>query len=187
MRMPTLITHDHGMRLGHRRPFGLGWGRLLRLAGSAATLAAVALWWLFLAPQFLGGSAAYVMVSGTSMEPTLRTGDFVIARRPDAYKLGDIVAYRLPKNEVGAGSIVIHRIVGGNAKSGFMIKGDNKKGRDIWRPTPKDLLGKAWVRVPRAGIVVQRLHAPVPLAFFAGMLTFLLIIPWPKLRKRAGK
>jgi signal peptidase I len=183
--MPTLSTHVRsGLR--HRRP-AITWRKLVRHAGTAVVLAGFAAWFVLLRPQYLGGPATYVMVSGTSMEPTLKTGDFIVARRPDAYKRGDIVAYRLPENEVGAGAIVIHRIVGGDAKHGFIIKGDNKKGPDLWRPTQHDLHGTAWIRIPHAGIVIQRLHAPVPLAFFAGLLTFLLIVPWPKLRRRSGK
>jgi signal peptidase I len=80
--------------------------RLRRLAGlfaTAATLVAAAGWFVVLRPQALGGSVAYVMVAGESMKPTLRDGDLVIVRRQESYGFGDIVAFRVPEGEVGAG------------------------------------------------------------------------------------
>src|SRR5689334_25447687 len=65
-------------------------------------------------PQSLGGSIAYVKVNGHSMDGTYKSGDLVIVHRADDYRTGDIIAYRIPKDEFGSGAQVIHRIIGGN-------------------------------------------------------------------------
>src|SRR5207253_4750125 len=83
-----------------------------KLAVIAAQLALVAALGWFCLPQSLGGRADWVMVSGTSMLPHLHTGDLVLVEHQTSYHVGEVVAYRVPKGETGAGYVVIHRIVG---------------------------------------------------------------------------
>jgi signal peptidase len=161
---------------------------------SAATVAlavvglSLALAWTFtLRPESLGGPADYVMVQGISMEPTFHTGDLIVVWQEDSYRIGDVVAYRVPEGDVGAGSIVIHRIVGGSARSGFVVRGDNNAGPDDWRPLPSDILGKARFRIPALGKVLAFLHAPLPLASLAaGIAVALMVVPGNKRQRRAG-
>jgi signal peptidase I len=75
--------------------------RPVRIALAAALLALVVAWVVLLRPQLLGGSAAYVVVSGTSMEPTLSDGDFVLARKRSSYRVGDVVAFSRPEGRPG--------------------------------------------------------------------------------------
>lgn len=128
-------------------------------------------WYLLLGPTVIGGPATYVWVSGVSMEPTLETGDLVIVRRADAYARGDIVAFKVPEGQPGAGSLVIHRIVGGSAADGYVTRGDNKRGDDPWRPAGDDLVGSAWLVAPGAGHVVTWLRDPMIFAPLAAALT----------------
>jgi signal peptidase len=69
-------------------------------------------------PRPLGGQVSYVMVSGTSMQPKLHTDDLVVVRRrPHGYTKGDVIAYRIPAGEPGAGAQVIHRVIGVTAST----------------------------------------------------------------------
>lgn len=134
-----------------------------------ALVALGALWWLTLGPQFLGGPADYVIVSGRSMEPTLFTGDLAVVRRQSEYEVGDVVAFRVD------GGAVIHRIVGGDAESGFVMLGDNNPSIDRWRPTPAEISGTMWFHVPDAGGWLGRLRSPQHLNVFAAVVLAMMI------------
>lgn len=127
------------------------------------------------ASQLLGGPAAYVIVSGRSMEPSLHTGDLVLLLKRDGYRRGDVVAFRVPAGEPGAGGIVIHRIVGGSETSGYVTKGDNRHGADPWRPRRGDVMGSRALHVPRVGLILAAIASPLGLALAGGVLIFLLV------------
>src|SRR5262249_6777244 len=115
--------------------------RALRIAGWGLALAAFGAWFILLRPTFLGGRAGYVLVSGTSMLPTLHAGDLVIVHKQRAYAKGDVVAYHVPKGDPAAGDMVIHRIVRRFPGGGYLTKGDNNNLPDIWHPEPSDVAG----------------------------------------------
>jgi signal peptidase len=126
-------------------------------------------------PQTLGGRADWVLVSGTSMLPRLHTGDLVLVERRSSYHVGEVVAYRIHHGEIGAGHVVIHRIIGGNGPTGWTMKGDNRTAPDLWHPTNRDVLGARTLRIPDAWFVLRVFHMPVLLALFAGFGAFLWI------------
>lgn len=136
-------------------------------------LLAVGLW--FGLPQALGGRADWVLVSGTSMLPRLHTGDLVLVERRSSYHVGEVVAYRIHHGEIGAGHVVIHRIVGGNGRTGWTMKGDNRTAPDLWHPTDADVLGEKALRIPDAWFVLRVFHMPVLLALFAAFGAFIWI------------
>ena len=142
----------------------------------AAQLALVAALLWFCLPQRLGGRADWVMVSGTSMLPHLHTGDLVLVERQSSYHVGEVVACRVPKGQVGAGYTVIHRIIGGNGKTGWRMKGDNRTAPDLWYPTNRDVIGLKTLRIPHAWFVLRLLHMPILLALFAGFGVFFTIV-----------
>jgi len=139
-------------------------------------LAVGLVWFLQFRPAFLGGPAGYILVSGTSMAPTLHTGDLALARQQPAYHEGDIVAFRVPEGQPGEGRIIIHRIVGGTPEEGYIVQGDNKKAPDPWRPTANDIVGRMWFSVPRGGLYVLFLRQPIALGAVAGLLGMLLVL-----------
>jgi signal peptidase I len=133
------------------------------------------LWATELRPQRLGGTTDYVMVQGVSMLPTYHTGDLVLVRPSLDYGVGDIVAYRVPAGDVGAGLTVIHRIVGGSATRGFVTKGDHNDAVDDWRPRSSDIEGIPWLVVPGGGGTLAFLHAPVPLGALAAAMAVMIV------------
>ena len=142
----------------------------------AAQLALVAALGWFCLPQSLGGRADWVMVSGTSMLPHLHTGDLVLVEHQTSYHVGEVVAYRVPKGETGAGYVVIHRIVGGNGRTGWKLQGDNRTAPDLWHPTDHDVIGSKLLRIPDAWFVLRLLHMPLLLGLFAGFAVFFIIV-----------
>src|SRR5436190_23436550 len=141
----------------------------------AAQLAFVAMLLWFCLPQSLGGRAGWVLVSGTSMLPHLYTGDLVLVERRSKYHIGEVVAYRIPQATVGAGDVVIHRIVGGSGKTGWRMRGDNRSAADLWHPRKGDIIGAKELRIPHAWFVLRILHMPILLGLFAGFAAFFLI------------
>jgi signal peptidase len=136
-------------------------------------LGATCLW--FALPQGLGGRAGWVLVSGTSMLPHYHTGDLVLVEHQSGYHVGEVVAYRVPRGQVGAGHVVIHRIIGGNGRTGWKTKGDNRTAPDLWYPTNHDVIGAKELRIPDAWFVLRVFHMPVLLALFAAVGAFLWI------------
>jgi signal peptidase I len=145
---------------------------LLPLAKLAAfgALIATCLW--FGLPQNLGGRADWVMVSGTSMLPRFHTGDLVLVEHQSSYRVGEVVAYRVPKGQIGAGHVVIHRIIGGNGPKGWRLQGDNRTAPDLWYPTNHDVIGAKQLRIPHAWFVLRIFHMPIMLALFAALGVF---------------
>lgn len=155
----------------------------LRIAGWIVTALMVLGWALLFRPQAIGGPASYISVSGISMTPTMHTGDLALVERRSNYHVGDIVTYRVPAGRLGAGTQIIHRIVGGDPQTGFIMKGDHNGWNDMWHPTQKDLVGKVWFWVPGGANRLATLRRPVPLAAFVGVIAFGLVA-WPSKRKQ---
>lgn len=146
-------------------------------AGSIALVVLVCLFWAqYLRPQSLGGNAGYVLVSGHSMLPRYTTGDLVVVERHATYHVGEVIAYRVPKPDPMAGAQVIHRIIGGDAKHGFIVQGDNRTAPDVWRPHPRDIIGAKALRIPDAILVLQFLRAPMFLALLAACFVFVHVL-----------
>lgn len=145
-----------------------------RAALTVLSIAALSLIW----PSTLGGPTSFVGVNGDSMMGTYRDGDLVVVRERARYDVGDIITYRVPAGEFGAGAPVIHRIIGGDAGAGFVTQGDNRTVADEWQPRPTDILGASWVRMPGAAQRFQDLGQPVPLgALCAGLTVAVGLMP----------
>lgn len=146
------------------------------MLGIAAAVLACLVWAQYLRPETLGGYAGYVLVSGQSMEPRYHTGDLVLVERHRTYHPGQVIAYRVPKGDPMAGAQVIHRIIGGDAVHGFVVRGDNRTAPDVWRPTPKDIVGAKVLRLPHAIVVLQFLRSPFFLALLAAAFVFVHVL-----------
>lgn len=156
-----------------RRP---SWRTVRSIASWAALVLFVLGWAALLRPPSLGGGATIVGVSGISMKPTMDDGDLTVIRKRASYGVGDVIAYRIPEGQPGAGNNIVHRIVDGDAENGFVTRGDNNKGVDIWRPTDADVLGEVSVHIPHLAGWIGSLRTPVGTAALAGLVTFGLIM-----------
>jgi signal peptidase I len=104
-----------------------------------------------------------------SMAPTIRAGDIVLLD-PTTHsvpKIGDVAAYtgrRFDGTEVG---IFTHRIIGGDAENGFIMKGDNNPTPDVQRPKIADVSGVVVFKLPLIGKVLnpKTLFILVPVVF----------------------
>ena len=144
--------------------------RVLRLLRLAAVVTLLGAWVVFLRPTNLGGSTTYLLVRGTSMLPTYPDGDLLILGAAESYTIGEAVAYRVPEGDIGAGHLVIHRIVGGSAAAGWDLQGDNNNAVDPWHPHGSDVVGTVRLAIPALGKLLGFLHQPVTLAALAAAL-----------------
>jgi signal peptidase len=162
--------------------------RLHRAATITVIVGLVMLWAVTLRPRVFGGPATFVVVRGSSMLPTYQHGDLVVVESVTSYQVGQVVAYRVPVGEVGAGHIVIHRIVGGDAAHGFTMLGDHNTAPDPWLPRQADMVGIASFRLSNAGRLISFVQQPVMLGGLASaiVVTVLLARPPRPPRKRQG-
>lgn len=149
------------VRAGLRRA-----GIFIRRAAGVTAILAFGAWFVLLRPQALGGTAGYVMVAGVSMQPTLEPGTLVVVVRQTSYEVGDVVAYRIADGDIGAGSNVIHRIVG-EGPAGYLTEGDNTSWHDPWHPSGSDVIGKVAFTIPGAVPMLLFLRSPLFLASLA--------------------
>jgi len=85
-------------------------------------------------------------VRGTSMLPTLHTGDLVLTKRAAQYRVGQLVVYRNPV----AHRAILHRIVWSDGRH-FVFKGDNNTTPDTMVASIADLEGRTVLTVPLLG------------------------------------
>jgi signal peptidase I len=145
----------------------LAWGALVLLTTG---------WLVFLRPETLGGSVGYILINGESMLPRLRTGDLVLVKTATNYERGDVVVYRVPEGNLGEGVKIIHRIIGGDSRSGFVVQGDNKPHKDPWKPLPSDVVGKQWIHIPSAGTLLGVLRTPLGIATLAALFAIWIFL-----------
>ena len=110
---------------------------------------------LFTAFSFTGAFKSRVVLTG-SMAPAINPGDIVITVPVKDRNLqkGDVVTYQARRfNGEGVG-VFTHRIIGGDSKSGFLVKGDSNPSPDIQKPKTSDILGLVVFRIPFLGHLI---------------------------------
>lgn len=152
-------------------------------ASILALLIMIVMWILF-APTHFGGKAAYVILSGNSMQPNFSRGDLVITHQQTYYHIDDIVAYQHPI--IG---YVFHRIVAKDEGNNFILKGDHNDWEDAYHPSEQEIVGKLWVHLPKLGKTLVTLRSPFIFAILIlifVLLFFIFVLP-PKEKQRRGK
>lgn len=137
---------------------------IISLAGYA--LASVLL--TFVALSATGKIQARVVLTG-SMSPTIKAGDIALLNpaRNQTPKVGDIVTYTGRRFDGTAVGSFTHRIIGGDAETGFLLKGDANANPDVQQVMPADIVGKVVFVLPFIGqfLTPQKLFTLIPFVF----------------------
>ena len=106
----------------------------------------------FVAFDVAGVTQARVVLT-SSMAPTINAGDVVISVSPNqiAPHKGKIVTYIGRRLDGSPVALFTHRIIGGDAKGGFVVKGDANPSPDTQKPTTKDITGVVLFTIPWLG------------------------------------
>jgi len=102
-----------------------------------------------------GSTFNVVRVEGSSMEPTISSGDLVILAARDRYEVGDVVAFRA--GNLG-GAVVLHRIIRHRGDR-YILQGDNNRFIDDYRPTAQEIIGRHLTHLPGGATWFERLAA----------------------------
>ena len=102
--------------------------------------------------SFQGSVKARVVLTG-SMAPTINPGDVILTTPPTNItpKIGSVVAYVGRRFDGTAVGVFSHRIIGGNAQTGFIVKGDNNPEPDTQKPKVPDITGVVIFVIPLIG------------------------------------
>jgi signal peptidase I len=96
---------------------------------------------------------AFRVVLTGSMIPAINPGDLIITVN-DKYKnpvLNDVVVYIGERFDGSDVAPFAHRIIGGDASSGWVVKGDANPAADVQKPTADDIDGVVIATVPGIG------------------------------------
>lgn len=134
----------------------------------------------FLWPVNWGGTARFILVQGPSMEPKFHLGDAIIVRSLDDPRPGDVVVFRIPDDQPGHGSYVVHRILKVRDDGTFMTKGDNRDLPDPFSFTDEDIVGRPMWTLPKVGRLIMVFANPLFIGVAIGGIALLLFLPWTR-------
>jgi signal peptidase I len=110
---------------------------------------------LFAAVALLGltGILSMRVVLTNSMEPNIMPGDVIVTvsdnfRSP---QVGDVVVYTAKNFDGKPIAPFAHRIIGGDAETGWVVKGDNNAEADVQHPTSVDIESVTVGVIPQIG------------------------------------
>lgn len=100
---------------------------------------------------------AFVVQSG-SMEPAIKTGSMVFSKSNSSYSAGEVITFKLPKDQV-----VTHRIDGVIYERGvaqYQTKGDANEEVDSFVVTSDQIIGKVGFSIPFIGYLSSFVRTP---------------------------
>ena len=122
----------------------------------------------FSALSVSGVVKARIVLTG-SMAPSINSGDIIVTVPPTrmAPEKGDVVAYEGKRFDGTKVGVFSHRIIGGDAQNGFIVKGDANPNPDVQRPKIPDITGIVIFTIPLIGRILtpRSLIVLVPLIF----------------------
>ena len=124
----------------------------LQISTKVAGWLVVSILLLFTCANVAGLVDSRVVLTG-SMIPSINPGDLVISASPTRLKpdKGDVVIYTGKKFDGTTVASFAHRIIGGNAVSGFEVKGDNNPNPDVQKPVLSEIEGVVFLTIPLVG------------------------------------
>lgn len=139
------------------------------VAGFAITLA------LALVVAHASGRQSLTVMSG-SMEPTIDTGDVVVAKpiAPMDARVGDVITYKEPH---GAGRLITHRVKKMQAlgdRVRFITQGDANDTSERWQVANTGQIARVTHRVPKLGYGLGFLRDPSKRLFLIAIPALLL-------------
>ena len=150
-----------------------GGQKVMKKLASAATIAGYVLAAILVTFSVLSSTGyvkARVVLTG-SMQPTINPGDIVLTAPISRVepKSDDVAAYQARRFDGAPVGVFTHRIIDGDGKNGWILKGDNNPSPDIQEPTNSDILGVVIFVIPWLGNLLSKqvLFTVIPL--IAGM------------------
>jgi signal peptidase I len=126
---------------------------------------------VFLAPVQVGGSTAFTLISGNSMEPLLHRGNLAAIRVGTVPEVGDVALYE--SRELGRG--VLHRVIAVEDEV-LTFQGDNNDFVDPEEVPMDAVVGTMWFHAPHVGSVMEWLRTPSHAALIAaGVAAFAIV------------
>jgi signal peptidase I len=113
---------------------------------------------------------ARVVLTG-SMQPTISPGDIVITAPVTRIepKIDDVAAYQARRFDGAPVGVFTHRIIDGDGKTGWTLKGDNNPTPDIQQPKNNDILGVMIFVIPWLGNLLSKQFLFTVIPLIAGM------------------
>ena len=102
--------------------------------------------------SYTGIMKARIVLTG-SMVPSINPGDLIITVPPSRHMpvKGDVVAYQGRRFDGTSVGVFSHRIIGGDAINGFVVKGDANPSPDVQKPKTADITGVVVAIIPFIG------------------------------------
>jgi signal peptidase len=122
----------------------------------------------FIALSLSGVVQARVVLTG-SMAPEIKAGDVVLLKPQNGEEpsLGEVVTYTGRRFDGSPVGTFTHRVVGGNAIKGYVLKGDANVNPDLQKVKVSDIVGTAFFVIPFIGkiLIPKNLVTFIPLIF----------------------
>ena len=123
------------------------------------------------------GIKTAVILTG-SMEPTLNINDFVIMKKPNSIKVGNIVSYKVNNSD----NEVLHRVIKVNNNE-IITKGDANNTEDQ-AINKNQVTGIYICKIKFLGNVISFIKKPIVFSSIITLLLILLLIPNKKENKK---
>jgi len=106
-----------------------------------------------------------------SMQPVINPGDLLVSVSPrfNSPQMGDVVIYTGKKFDGTVVASFAHRVIGGDEKSGYLVKGDANDQADVQRPIISEIEGVVLFNIPKVGLLLNPQTMSLLLVFSIGI------------------